>query len=401
MTTGNLCRSTAIASLFTIAFLSVGVRSSEPAPATSPTPSLINWVNDYAFPEALQFCGEDVPVGQSDVRERIEVQVHVYSRNVGLVEIWFRRKSRYFMMFERILREMGLPDDLKYASVIESALQRRALSSAGAVGPWQFIESTGKEYGMRIDEYVDERLNVEIATRAALSFLKDLHSEFGSWPLALAAYNIGESRILRECYKQGTSSYYEMLLPNETDRYVMNIIAAKLIMERPEQFGIRTEHLTPFVEPESVSRPVEIRRSTPLSVIAWCTGLSYREFTLLNPWFVNDHLKAGTYTMRLPVPGQKDFETKLDRYLSDTRDTVELKKSARFRVTVDAGEMRIGPGTAYPLIRTVPKGETFGVEGHTSEKDRGNYWYFFRKDKDFTGWIWGGQVEKMSTEKSK
>lgn len=249
------------------------------------------------------FAGETIPVDVSfDVRERLdrELQIVAY-RHSSTLDI-LKLSGRYFPVFDRILREYGLPLDLKYIAVAESGL-RHVSSPAGARGIWQFLKSSAEEYGLEVNKEIDERLHVEKATRAACEKLRDLYERFDSWILAAAAYNMGASGLASAMEKQGTRSYFEMNLNEETSRYLFRILAYKDLFERPEAFGY---HLNP----EDSYKPLDKYREIKVdqSVISWAKfaekhNTTYRMLKVYNPWLLTSSLKISggkVYVVRVP-----------------------------------------------------------------------------------------------------
>ena len=199
---------------FSMLLLPAAVRGSMPIPV-------------HDFPPSLQLCGEKVPLERLDVWEMMDQSFVLSVYNQEQVILWIKRANRYFPFIEKRLRERKMPDDIKYVAVVESSLRTYAVSSAKATGPWQFMEKTAKRYGLRVDSTIDERLNFEKATEAALNYLDELHRLFGNWGLAIAAYNCGEDRVAKSIEMQGVSNYYDADLPLETERYIFRILAAK------------------------------------------------------------------------------------------------------------------------------------------------------------------------------
>ncbi len=346
----------------------------------------------YTIPEDLTFCGEPVPLASGDVYERLDTQLRMIGQNTGQIELWFKRCHRYFPRIEEVLKTLEYPADLKYVPVMESSLQVRARSIKHAVGPWQFIAATGRRYGLSINRHFDERLDIRKSTKAALAYLGELYKEYNSWPTALAAYNIGENRIREECYRQGTGDYYEMLLPEETDRYVFNIISAKIIMEDPSQFKIETDHIAPYTDLNGMEVTLNLSRSIPVPALAFCMGLRYREFRGLNPWVIGVEIPAGKYVFNVPVDQREGLEGRILRYYQQTANVIRFQHPRKLNVTAESGEMRIGPGDEYPVFRTLERGTTFNVRIRTKEKENDEFWYLFINDEGAEGWIWGGQV---------
>ena len=207
-------------------------------PEIKKTDKLVNDYNVYAIPlpDQLEFAGEAVPLDNPDIRERLdrELLVNTYWQSNGLLLI--KRAAKYFPIIEPILKEEGLPDDFKYLAVIESGLTQ-AVSPARATGFWQILSSTGKELGLEVNDNVDERYNVELSTRAACKYLKKSKASLGSWTLAAAGYNAGNAGMSRRLDQQDVNGYYDLLLGEETGRYVFRILALKQILSDPERYG--------------------------------------------------------------------------------------------------------------------------------------------------------------------
>ncbi len=256
-----------------------------------------------------EFAGETVPFGKSfDLRERLdrELQIVAY-RHSNTLDI-IKLSGRYFPIFEDILREYDLPEDLRYIAVAESGL-RHLSSPAGARGIWQFLKSSAEEYGLEISKDVDERLHVEKATRAACQKLKDLYKRFDSWILAAAAYNMGASALADAIEKQGSRSFFDLNLNDETSRYIFRILAYKDLFERPEAFGYRIKK-DELYKPLNNYKEVKVNKDVP----SWAEfvrqhsrghkqKLSYRMLKVYNPWLISSGLKVKsgkTYRIRLP-----------------------------------------------------------------------------------------------------
>jgi len=186
----------------------------------------------------LQFCDEQVPLENQDVRERLEKELLLTLWNRPQVILWLKRSRRYLPPIEKMLRENHMPEDLKYVAIAESALRPHAGSRKGAVGFWQFMVDTGRRYGLVINARVDERRNIVCSTGAVIRYFKDLHREFGSWTLAAAAFNMGEEGLMAEILEQDTRDYYQLYLPLETQRFIFRLLSIKLIFSSPEKCHI-------------------------------------------------------------------------------------------------------------------------------------------------------------------
>ncbi len=240
------------------------------------------------IPDSMSFCGERVPLELYHVYERMdrELMVNVYwQSNIMLL---LKRANRYFPQIDSILKEQGLPEDFKYLALAESGFIN-ATSSAGAAGFWQFIKPTGVKYGLEINTDIDERLNLNKATVAAAKYLKTSYKAFGSWTVAAAAYNTGDSNIRRHIENQRVTNYYDMHLPEETLRYVFRILALKTICENPQAYGIilREKDLYPPIAVQTISVDTTI---TDLFAFARQQGTSYQQLRALNPWIKSSKL---------------------------------------------------------------------------------------------------------------
>ena len=195
--------------------------------------------NDLAFKDQIEETSYDFPIV---INKQVEAYLDIFqNRQNKTFRRWLARSGKYLPMFLKELRDAGLPEDLAYLAMIESGFNQRAYSRAKAVGLWQFIKGTGKQYNLRIDRYVDERRHAEKSTKAAVAFLSDLYAEFGDWHLAVAGYNAGAGKIRRGLKRYKTDDFWSLAqhryLRLETKRYVPKLIAAILISKNPEQYG--------------------------------------------------------------------------------------------------------------------------------------------------------------------
>lgn len=254
------------------------------------------------LPEQMDFAAEQVPLERPDVRESLdrELLVNTYWHSNTLLTI--KRAYRWFPVIEPILKANEIPDDFKYLAVIESSLSN-ATSPAGAKGFWQFLEETGRSYGLEISNQVDERYDVEKSTHAACHYLKDAFDKYGSWSMAAASYNMGMAGLQRVTDQQYQSAYWDLLLNEETARYVYRILAVKEIFTHADQYGfvLRPAEL---YEPLRVNS-VRIDKSIPdLAAFAKENGLTYKLLKWYNPWLRDGSLKvpAGkTYEVKIPA----------------------------------------------------------------------------------------------------
>ncbi|MCX7816917.1 MAG: lytic transglycosylase domain-containing protein [Syntrophales bacterium] len=217
------------------------------------------------------------------------------------------------------MKERSLPDDLKYVLVVESSFKTYAISSAKAVGPWQFVLPTAKKYGLRVDAWIDERYNFEKATEAALNYLSDLYQMYGNWSLAIAAYNCGEHKVSDRVKLQQTTSFYDTDLPLETEAYIFRILAAKIILTHPEAYGYRVPVHKKY--PVQTFDEVEINLShkTPVVLIARAAGTTYKMVKEMNPEILKDELPPGTFKLRIPKGKGLQFHDKLSQELTSNK----------------------------------------------------------------------------------
>jgi membrane-bound lytic murein transglycosylase D len=255
----------------------------------------------YRLPSKVEFAGEAVPVGRRDVWERLDQEFLLYIGRPGQIMLWLKRMGKFMPLIEQRLREFGMPDDLKYLAVVESSLRPTAVSSAGAGGLWQFIEGTGRRFDMDSGTLVDERMDVDKATDGAMQYLRRLYDLFRDWPLALAGYNAGEQRVLDELQEQRVSSYYDLALPAETERFVYKIIAVKLILSNPQRYGI-------YIDAQEYYRPPEVDVVTVrvtggrlhLRSVAEAAGTHFAMIKQLNPQFRQRYLPRGVHQVLVP-----------------------------------------------------------------------------------------------------
>ena len=267
---------------------------------------LINDYHVYALqvPENLDFAGEPMPLKNPDILERMdrELLVNTYWQSNGL--LMFKRAKKYFPRMEPILEKYKIPQDFKYLAVIESGLTN-AVSPAGARGVWQIMPATGKENGLEINDNVDERYNLEKATEVACKYLLKSKEELGSWTLAAAAYNAGNTGVSRRLEEQGVTSYYDLLLGEETGRYLFRIVALKEILSHPSKYGFnfRDKDLYNNVPTYKVEIDSAV---TDFSKFAQNFGINYKILKLHNPWLREPHLNNKSrklYTIDIPKEG--------------------------------------------------------------------------------------------------
>ena len=321
----------------------VGIQAQEP-PAP-PGPSLISYVK---LPPALEFCGEPVPLDILDVRERLEKEIILALQDQGQVILWLKRTTRYLPEVEAVLRESGLPPDLKYVPVVESALRPHAGSRKNAIGFWQFMEGTGKRQGLVINDRLDERRSLLASTRGAVRYLQSLYGIFSSWTLAVAAYNMGEDGLMAAILEQGVDNYYQLYLPLETQAFVFKILTVKLILSDPARYGFQLA-LEDYYPPLLTDRvEVQCSRDTPIRIVAQAAKTYFKVIKDLNPEIRGSWLPVGTHTLLVPLGAagefQKRFSALVDEWLTARDKQIYVVKegdtltsiAARFKVPLGA-----------------------------------------------------------------
>jgi membrane-bound lytic murein transglycosylase D len=256
------------------------------------------------YPKAVDFAGEPAPLQIDDVRERFERELIVNANLEATTVLIIKRAARVFPIIEPILKQYNIPDDFKYLAVIESGLVH-AVSPAGARGIWQFMPETAKEFNMEVSETVDERYHLERATVAACKYLLKSREHFGSWTLAAAAYNGGQGGVRKQLDFQGVSNYYDVMLTEETARYVFRILALKEIMQNPEQYGFK-------LHPDELYATMPVRKVTVdssisnLAQFAKSQGINYKILKIHNPWLRDKklvNLNKKKYLIDIPTQG--------------------------------------------------------------------------------------------------
>ncbi|MEL6917078.1 MAG: lytic transglycosylase domain-containing protein, partial [Bacteroidota bacterium] len=256
------------------------------------------------IPENLSFAGEPVPSNDPEVMERVdrEFLVNTYWQSNAL--LLMKRANKYFPVIEPILAKNGIPDDFKYLAVAESGLQN-VVSPAGATGFWQIMRATGKQYGLEVNSNVDERYHIEKATEVACAYLNDAKKRFGNWTLAAASYNAGAGSINKFMGIQKAADYYDLLLGEETGRYVFRILAIKEILSNPEKYGFDIDKEDMY----SAVPTFKVEVSEPVfnfADFAKQYEINYKILKRHNPWLREPHLNNSSkkkYVIEIPNKG--------------------------------------------------------------------------------------------------
>ncbi|MFL9844371.1 lytic transglycosylase domain-containing protein [Flavobacterium rhizosphaerae] len=292
------------AGVITSALVVTGVLVHTETAKLKATPQKADSIKSLNFPVTIDFAGEKAPLNIADVHERLDRELLVNANLHASTQIILKRAKRSFVVIEPILKQYGVPDDFKYLAVCESSLSN-AVSPAGAKGFWQFMPDTGKQYGLEVNDEVDERYHLAKSTEAACKYLLNAKQKFGSWTLAAASYNAGLAGVNRLMTFQGVDNYYDLLLADETSRYVFRILALKEIMEHPAKYDFYLEDNDAY--PVIPVKPVTVNSTIPdLAVFAKEQGINYKILKIHNPW-LRDHnltIKSGKeYTIEVPLSG--------------------------------------------------------------------------------------------------
>ncbi len=312
--------------------------------------------NDFVIginiPKNLNFCGEAIPANNLEIKKNIEeefLSTANWKNNAALI---FTKAERWFPYIEPILKEENVPTDFKYVAVIESHLSN-VVSPAGAVGFWQLVKSSAQNYDLEINEFVDERYDVEKSTRAACKLFKEAHKEFNNYTLAAAAYNLGIGGISRALKNQNKNNYYDLKLNAETKAFVYRILAYKTLLEHPENFGIKRKKFKP--KSKLAYTKIEVDSSiTNLKFLATKLKCPVLTLKIFNPWFVGEKLPNPTnkkYIFSLP----KNFN---DAYSEYMRDLIGEDGAALNTLDLGMAESTNVPDSVKILTHTVTINET-------------------------------------------
>lgn len=252
------------------------------------------------LPKSVSFCGEEFPLDNFDVRERLDKELIVNAYYHSSTIQGLKRANRYFPEIEKALKENGIPDDFKYLCLIESGLSQ-AVSPAGAKGFWQFMPATAEEFNLTVNNQNDERLDVTKSTNAACKYLRKAQNKFNNWMLTAASYNAGMGGIQNAMEDQLVERYFDLHLNNETSRYVFRILAMKIIFENPEAYGFSKEQIELY-EPIA-TRKIEVKEVIP-DLKKWVkeNGSNYHMVKVLNPWILRDKLDVRNEVLTIELP---------------------------------------------------------------------------------------------------
>ncbi len=269
----------------------------------SELPEVNSFTSPPVVPSAMEFCGKKIDLTRYDMYERFDRELsamcYMHSSSIALI----KRANRYFPVIDPILKQMGIPEDMKYLAVIESSLNVRAVSSVKAGGLWQFMPATGDMYGLEVNDSIDERYHVEKSTVAACKMLKDLYAQFRDWASVAAAYNIGSTRIRAELGRQLGQSALDLYLVEETSRYVFRILAAKAFFANPYKYGFA-------IKANQLYKPIQCREVLVNSTVdnlykfAIENNTTFLQIKDFNPWLRGRSIpdpEGKIYKIKIPL----------------------------------------------------------------------------------------------------
>ena len=268
-----------------------------------------HYTQSIQIPKKLEFAGEKVPVENFDVYESLDRELSINAFWHSQTILFIKKANRFFSIIEPILKKHNVPDDFKYMAVAESGLMN-AVSPSGAKGYWQFLEPTAKEYGLEINNEIDERYNIEKSTEAACKFLNKSYEKYNNWTLAAASYNFGRKNLNKQIERQKSNNYYNLILGEETGRYVFRILAIKMILSNPHKYGfnINNKDLYPIIPTYKVTIDSSV---TDFAKFAQDLSINYKILKIFNPWLRENFLtnkNKKTYEIIIPKKGYRTFK---------------------------------------------------------------------------------------------
>src|SRR5665647_2951879 len=258
------------------------------------------------LPEKLDFADEAVPLENFDVRESLDREMLIVTNFHSQELLYLKKTNRYFSIIEPILKKNDIPDDFKFLALAESGFFDKIVSPAGAVGIWQFMKDAAIQYGLEVNEEVDERYHIEKATEAACKYLRHSFEIYKSWTMVAASYNAGITGMNRQIDVQDSRNYYDLLLNEETSRYMFRILSLKLVISDPEKYGfkISDDEKYPIIPFKEVKVAGSVKSFTEF---ARANNINYKLFKQFNPWLRQPNLKnpkGEIYTVKIPEVGK-------------------------------------------------------------------------------------------------
>jgi membrane-bound lytic murein transglycosylase D len=265
-------------------------------------------VNAVKIPQELYFAGEKVPLDNFDTRESLDRELLINTYFHSQTFLLIKRSARFFPLIEPILSNYGIPDDFKYLSVIESGLEN-SVSPRQAVGFWQLVEGTARDYGLEVNDEVDERYHIEKSTEVACKYFLESYQKYNNWTLTAASYNAGRNGIDRQIGRQNGVNYYDLLLNEETARYIFRALTIKMIITDPEKYGFHLDDEDYY--PAIPTYEVKVDSSvSDFNMLAGKFGINYKILKYFNPWLRETHLSnrhKKEYILKIPMEGYRSY----------------------------------------------------------------------------------------------
>lgn len=334
-------------------------------------------VSDYRLPAQVSFCGEVVDLSNPWIRERLEKEFLLVLGERAQTVLWMKRARRVFPVIEAEAKALGTCTDLKYLAVVESSLRPAVSSHASAKGWWQFMAGTGRQYGLDVDRAWDERADLDASTRAGLKYLVDLKERFGTWSLAMAAYNTGPNRLQKARETQGINSFWRLDLLDEAERYVPRIIAVKIVMSDAAGYGFQTDVKDGWapIPTGTVKARLAEGREVAVVDVARGAGVDYRVLRQLNPELGGDYLPMGR-AIELTVP--RGTESEVRRAVEAAAAGAPLRQRPAARGEDAPPPRRAAPATEAPkvaarkpepeIVAKAPRATGRGARSHVVKK---------------------------------
>lgn len=299
-----------IISSLTVLTIALGFRESSTASAGQErVKDTVYTVSSFRIPDLVTFAGERMPLEFFDTRESLEREILTSAYRHSSTILIIKKANRFNPIIEKILAKNGIPDDFKYLVAAESEYNN-VISPAGATGFWQIMAATGREQGMEINSVVDERYDIEKSTQFACDYFKKSYEKYGNWTMVAASYNGGRAGLDRQIAIQNQNNYYDLLLNEETARYIFRVVAYKLVISDPAAYGfnLRSDDLYPEIKYYEVKVDTAIK---DFSQFAVKFNTNYKLLKYLNPWLRQPYLNAKPnkeYTIKIPAEGMRNLE---------------------------------------------------------------------------------------------
>jgi hypothetical protein len=273
-------------------------------------PDSLYFNKPFKLPDSVTFAGEKIPLENFDTKESLEREILTSAYRHSSTILIIKRANRYLPVIEKILERNNIPDDFKFLAAAESEYSN-TISPAGATGFWQIMPETGKEQGMEINTVVDERYDVEKSTQFACDYFRKSYEKYGNWTMAAASYNGGRAALDEQIGIQDQNNYYDLLLAEETSRYIFRAVAYKLVISDPERYGlnIAKDELYPELKYYEVKVDTAI---SSFSRFAAQYGTNYKMLKFLNPWLRKPYLTprpGKEYFIKIPAEGMRNSDS--------------------------------------------------------------------------------------------